>query len=273
MIGAPASDLDPLAIARELGRLGSLVGRPLAVVPLTASTNDDARRAAAAGAPHGAAFVADAQTAGRGRGRHVWHSPPGENLYLSLLLRPEVAAARIAPLALVAGIAVARTVDALLGPSSPPVRIKWPNDVLVDGCKLAGVLVEAQLRGSIVSSVVVGVGLNVHTARFPDDLAFRATSLALLGAPRLSRSALAARLLAELGRATSVFQAQGFAAFSEDLSARDALRGRELEVGGIRGIGEGIDPQGLLLIRDPSGPLRAVGSGEVAIVGLGGPAA
>ncbi len=266
MSGASEEGLDPRSIARELDDLGALVGWPLSIALETASTNDDARRAATAGAPHGAAFLADSQTRGRGRGSHVWHSPPGENLYLSLLLRPAVAASRIAPLALCAGLAVARTVDAILAPGAPRPRIKWPNDVLVEGRKLAGVLVEAQLRGREVSSVVVGVGLNVATVRFPADLATRATSLALLGAVSLSRSVLAARLLAELGRVAAAFQADGLGPFVAELTARDALRGRAIEVGGVRGVGEGIDADGFLLVRDPAGVVHPVGSGEVRVV-------
>lgn len=260
------SDLDARAVEHELDALGSLVGAPVSVVRETASTNDDARRAAAAGAPHGAAFLADAQTRGRGRGAHVWHSPPGENLYLSLLLRPEVPASRIAPFALVVGLAVARTVDPLLPASAPRPAIKWPNDVLVGGRKLAGVLVEAQLRGPDVTSLVVGVGLNVATSRFPDDLADRATSLALLGAPPLSRSALAARLLAELGRVSARYAADGLAPFHAELVARDALRGRALEVGGVRGAGAGLGADGELLVRDAAGAVVPVASGEVLLL-------
>lgn len=262
-----ASDLDAGDLARELDRFESPVGRPVAVVGVTASTNDDARRAAAAGAPHGAVFVADAQTNGRGRGRHAWHSPPGENLYLSLLLRPNLPAAKLAPLALVAGIAVARALESLLPPTFPALRIKWPNDVLAGERKLAGVLVEAQLRGPVVASVVIGIGINVRSVRFPGELASRATSLALLGAPRVARSTLAARVLAELGKASGLFEATGLSAFVAELSARDALRGREVDVGGVRGVGEGIDPRGFLLVRDASGTLHAVGSGEAKLLG------
>jgi BirA family biotin operon repressor/biotin-[acetyl-CoA-carboxylase] ligase len=259
----PGSALDASRIERELDRLGVAVGRPLSVAASTRSTNDDARRAAAAGAPHGAAFLADEQTAGRGRGEHVWHSPPGENLYLSLVLRPDVPAARIAPLALVAGVAVARAVGPLLAVVAREPRIKWPNDVLVDDRKLAGVLVEAQLRGAAVASVVVGVGLNVRTARFPPELEARATSLAALGVVEPDRSLLAARLIAELGRAAAWFGEHGFGSFVEELAARDALRGRPVEAGGVRGVAEGIDAEGHLLLRAVDGGRHAIVAGAV----------
>ncbi len=239
------------AIAAELDRLGAGVGRPLVVVPVTASTNDDARAAAAAGAPHGAAFVADAQTAGRGRGGHTWHSPPGENLYLSVVLRPRVPAASVAPITLAVGVAVARVLEGILA-GRAPVWVKWPNDVLAgpanDKRKLAGVLVEGQLRGAEVTSLVAGVGVNVHAAAFPEALAARATSLARLGAEGLDRSVIAARLLAAIGDAVARFEVDRLASFALDLARLDALRGARVEVAGVRGTGEGIDAEGRLLL-------------------------
>ncbi len=259
------SDLSAAAVARELDRLGAPVGRPLVVVPVTASTNDDAR-AAAAGAAHGASFVADAQTAGRGRGGHAWHSPPGENVYLSVVLRPRVPAGGIAPITLAVGVAVALALEAALGGRSP-VWVKWPNDVLAGPAgarrKLAGVLVEGQLRGGEVVSLVAGVGVNVHAASFPDEIAARATSLALLGAAGLDRSALAARLIAAVGAAVARFEQGRLTSFAADLHRLDALRGALVEVAGVRGVAEGIDSEGRLLVRGESGALTAVVSGEV----------
>jgi BirA family biotin operon repressor/biotin-[acetyl-CoA-carboxylase] ligase len=262
------SDLDAAAIARALDRLGSTVGRPLSVVASTASTNDDARAAAAAGAPHGAAFVADAQTAGRGRGGHAWHSPPGENLYLSLVLRPRVPATSVAPITLAVGVALARALEALLE-GRAPVRVKWPNDVLAGdpSRKLAGVLVEGQLRGSEVVSLVAGAGVNVRAASFPPELAARATSLALLGCPSLDRSTILAEICAAVGAAVAAFEADRLASFRGDLDRLDALRGARIEVAGARGVGDGIDAEGRLLIRGPDGLVTAVASGEVAWLG------
>lgn len=268
--------LDAAAIERELSRLGALLGRPLTVVAETGSTNDDARRAAAAGAPHGAAFLADAQTLGRGRGGRPWHSPPGENLYLSVVLRPRLPARSVAAIALVVGLAVASVVDRRLaaidrraapsGRAAAGAQIKWPNDVLVDGRKLSGILVEGQLRGELVSSLVVGVGLNVHATGFPPELAERATSLAMLGDEGASREVLAAELLKALGDVTARFEADQLASFIEELARRDWLRGRRVEVAGVAGIAAGIDPEGHLLIRAEDGAVRAVAAGEVHVI-------
>jgi BirA family transcriptional regulator, biotin operon repressor / biotin---[acetyl-CoA-carboxylase] ligase len=266
------SDLTAEAIARELDRLGAPVGHPLVVASVTASTNDDARAAAAAGAAHGASFVADAQTAGRGRGGHTWHSPPGENLYLSMVLRPRVPADGIASITLAVGVAVARVLSAALA-GRAPVWVKWPNDVLAGPVtstglprKLAGVLVEAQLRGSEVGSLVVGVGVNVHAASFPAEIAERATSLALLGGEGLDRSALAARLIAGIGAAVARFEHDRLASFTADLDRLDALRGAVVEVAGVRGVAVGIDAEGRLRVRGEGGAVTAVVSGEVQMV-------
>jgi BirA family biotin operon repressor/biotin-[acetyl-CoA-carboxylase] ligase len=260
-------DLSASAIERELDRLGAALGRPLSVVPQTGSTSDDAKSAAAEGAPHGATFVADAQSAGRGRGGHTWHSPPGENLYMSVVLRPRIEARAVAPVALVAGIAVARAVDRRMAAgSSMRIGIKWPNDLIAGGRKLCGVLVEGRLRGAEVSTLVVGVGVNVRAASFPEEIAARATSLRMLGCADLDRGSLAASILKELGEASALFEERGLEPFLDELARRDVLRGERVEVGGVRGVGEGIDRDGFLLVRDGEGALHRVASGE-AIAG------
>jgi BirA family biotin operon repressor/biotin-[acetyl-CoA-carboxylase] ligase len=260
------TELTAAAIEAARARLGLGAGGPLVVVGVTGSTNDDARKAAALGAPAGAAFLADAQTSGRGRGRHTWHSPPGENLYLSLIARPRVAASSVAPVTLAIGVAVAEVIEARLGasPAEPaPIQIKWPNDVLAAGRKIAGVLVEGQLRGAEVVSLVVGVGVNVKTRDFPEELAARATSLARLGCLDLDRATLAAELLAALGAAIARYEKERLSGFAAALARRDALLHRRVEVGGVVGVAAGIDAAGQLLIRGEGGAITPVSSGEV----------
>lgn len=267
------TDLSAEAVALHLARLGSPVGRPLSVVAETASTSDDARLAAAAGAPHGAAFLADAQTRGRGRGGHTWHSPPGENLYMSIIARPRVPAAGVAPAALAVGVAAARVIAPRL---SVPVWIKWPNDVLAGPAapgappiraarKLAGILVEGQLRGGDVAGLIIGIGVNVRAAAFPPDIADRATSLRLAGAADLDRSALAAELIAAVGEALDRYEEDRLASFLPDLAARDALRGAQVVVSGVRGEAAGIDAEGRLLVRGDAGAVVPVATGEVTL--------
>ncbi|MBW2455066.1 MAG: biotin--[acetyl-CoA-carboxylase] ligase [Deltaproteobacteria bacterium] len=257
----PGQGLVAAAIEAELVALGASLGRPVEVAQTTPSTNDDAKRAADEGAPHGAAFLADSQTHGRGRGKNEWHSPGGQNLYLSVVLRPELDPAATAPLALAAGVSVAQVVDALL--PTPRAMLKWPNDVYVDERKLAGVLVEATSRPGRAPVVVIGVGLNVLTERFPAWIAPEATSLTLAGAQDLDRNIVAARLIHALGEVTRVYEKRGVAALIDELTRRDFLRGRTLEVGKVAGTGEGIDAQGRLVVRGADGGIHAVCSGEV----------
>jgi BirA family biotin operon repressor/biotin-[acetyl-CoA-carboxylase] ligase len=254
-------DLDAARIEANLAERGF----PRAEVTLletTGSTNDEARTAAASGASHGAVFVADAQSRGRGRGAHVWYSPARENIYLSLLLRTEVSARVLPPVTLVVGLAVAGVVERVLGRTC---ALKWPNDVLVGTRKLAGVLVEAQLRGAAVTALIVGVGLNVHAAQFPDELANKATSLRLEGAAEMDRSLLVADLVSAIVSTVNEFARRGLQPFLPQLRARDALRGRPVQVEGLEGQGEGFDDEGRLLVRDASGIRHSVVSGEVLV--------
>jgi BirA family transcriptional regulator, biotin operon repressor / biotin---[acetyl-CoA-carboxylase] ligase len=257
--------MDGARIEVELALLGATVGLPLTVTVVTTSTNDDAKRAAAAGAPHGAAFVSDCQTAGRGRGGHAWHSPARENVYLSLVLRLGLDPTALAPLPLVAGIAVARVVDIAL--AGDRARIKWPNDVYVDEKKIAGVLAETTTRAGEPPVAIVGVGLNVLGATFPEGFPTPPTSLQLAGpeagAPPLDRDALAAALLHELGTAAAELGKEGLAAFRPELARRDFLAGRRVTVGDVAGTAAGFDERGSLLVRSDRGALHALASGEV----------
>lgn len=222
------------------------------------STNDAAREAAAAGAVDGAAFLADAQTAGRGRGDHRWHSPPGENVYLSVLLRPRVTPQAMSALTLAVGVEVARVVDAVL--PEPRAMIKWPNDVYVDDRKLAGILVESTVQGDRPPVVVVGVGLNVLTAAFPDELAERATSLKIAGA-RAKRDAVAEALIVSIRATARRYVADGLAPWLDELRRRDWLGGKAVRVGERRGTAEGIDREGRLLVNG-----TPCASGEVELL-------
>lgn len=260
------SGLDAGAITAALERAGAARGRPICVVERTGSTNEDARRAALDGAPHGAMFLADAQTAGRGRGGHAWHSPPGENLYLSVVLRPRLPATAISPITLALGVAAASVAERALG-GAAEVRVKWPNDVLAGGRKLAGVLVEGQIRGDAVQALIAGVGLNVHARSFPAELEGRATSLALLGAGDLHREALAAALVLAIEEATARFEAGRLSPFEGELARLDGLRGRRVAIGDVTGTAAGIDGEGRLLVRGDDGSVRPVVAGEVSVGG------
>lgn len=150
----------------------------LVALASTESTNEDLHRLARAGAEEGTLVWARAQTKGRGRRGRGWSSPPG-NLYLSLLLRPMVPPGEAAQIGFVAAVALAEALQGLLPPARS-LRCKWPNDLLIDGAKVSGILPEAEAAGGIVGAVVLGMGVNV--ASFPPELPYRATSLAAAGA-------------------------------------------------------------------------------------------
>ena len=239
------------------------LGRPLMYQPVTGSTNDNALLAARSGAPHGSLFVADEQTAGRGRRGNTWLAAPGESLLFSVLLRPKLELAQVSALTLAIGLAL-RDAIAPLVPGS--VQIKWPNDLYVDGKKLAGVLVESQLQGDRLQAVVVGIGLNVATREFPEEIAARATSLALLGAAHLDREALLQELLNAIALRVDAYQSTGVAGILDELNAADALRGKRVRVDAQSGVGRGLDAQGRLLLEDESGVVHSFLSGTVELL-------
>jgi BirA family biotin operon repressor/biotin-[acetyl-CoA-carboxylase] ligase len=218
------------------------IGTPRVHFRLTDSTNARARELAGRGAPHGTVVTAAEQSAGRGRQGRTWTAPPGRGLLCSVLIRDPP---RLLPLA--AGVAVAETVG-------PDAQIKWPNDVLLGGRKVAGILVEARLQERWA---VVGIGLNVavREADFPVELRDRAGTLGL--EPDAIEPTLAALL-----RALERWLAADSDAVVEAVRSRDALRGREVRWGGQVGIAAGIDGDGRLVVRTEDGEAR-LDAGEV----------
>ena len=224
----------------------SALGRPRLHLRETASTNDRARALAAAGAPHGALVTAAAQTAGRGRQGRRWSAPPGRALLASLVLRDPPGL-----LPLYGAVAVAETVG-------PAAAIKWPNDVLVDGLKVAGILAEGRPADGWA---VLGIGLNVavRIADLPPELHATAGTLGL--EPRDVEPVLE-RLLDALERALTL----DTAALLDAYRARDALRGREVAWAGGQGRADGIDGAGRLMIALRDGGHAALDAGEVHLV-------
>jgi BirA family biotin operon repressor/biotin-[acetyl-CoA-carboxylase] ligase len=235
------------------------------------STNDLAAERARAGAPAGLVVAADAQAAGRGRLGRTWHSPAGENLYLSILLRPTRPPAEIPPLTLLVGGAVAGTLAALgLTP-----RLKWPNDVeLLDDAgrrrKVAGILTEMASAGPSALHVVVGVGLNVNTLEFPPEIAERATSLRWALGKQIDRIELLASLLGALEPLYEEFERRGPAAAVEAFEAHAAFPARcRVTAPGqpgdrLEGVALGVDGDGALRLRDETGQIHRVISGELS---------
>jgi BirA family biotin operon repressor/biotin-[acetyl-CoA-carboxylase] ligase len=240
-------------------------GCVLEVHPVIDSTNNAARALAEAGAPEGTAVIADEQTAGRGRQGRTWFSPPERNLYLSVVLRPKVAAARAPLVTLVVAVALA---EAVRREGLAP-RLKWPNDLLLEGRKAAGILTEMSARGGEVAWVVAGIGLNVNMDRvhFPAALAERATSLRIAAGRDLERPALCAAILGELEQWTARFYAEGADPVLAAWRSLSTTLGRRVRVreGGAAALGlaRDVDGDGALLVETEAGGTLRVIAGEI----------
>ncbi|ACY18507.1 biotin--[acetyl-CoA-carboxylase] ligase [Haliangium ochraceum] len=242
--------------------MATWLGRAHVHLAVCDSTNDEAQTRAQAGAAHGTVITADAQRAGRGRLGRAWHSPAGESLYLSCILRPEMAPAQAAAVTLAAGLGVADAVAAL----GVAAELKWPNDVRVAGRKLAGILCEMSSRGHAVSHLVVGIGVNLGNRAFPDELAEIATSLALLGIDT-STGAFLPLLLEHLERWFGRFFTAGVAGLREPWMARAERTRVRASVAGrsVEGVVAGLDDSGCLLI-EADGIRHRVLAGDVVAV-------
>ncbi|HUS66897.1 MAG TPA: biotin--[acetyl-CoA-carboxylase] ligase [Kofleriaceae bacterium] len=230
------------------------------------STSDEAAALAARGAAHGTVVVAEAQRQGRGRQGRAWFSPPGDNLYLSCVLRPALPPVRVPPVTLAAGVAVAEAV-ATLGVQP---RLKWPNDVLASGKKLAGVLTEMSTQGDRVEHVVLGVGVNVATTRFPEELAGVATSVALEVGRAVGVEDVLAVVLERLDFWLAQYFAGGMGEVAPAWTSWSGMGGAavRVEVGGreVRGVARGIGADGVLEVVDEGGRVVRVTAGDVLLV-------
>ncbi len=248
---------------------GNLIGSCIHHYFSVSSTNTEAMNAAAAGEPEGSVFLAEEQTAGRGRGGHTWDSDPSVGIYCSVILRPQLAPADALLLSLMAGIAVVEAVERTTG-LHPDLR--WPNDVLLSEKKFCGILTEMNAEATQVRHVVVGIGINVNQTVFPAELEPIATSLRLEGGREWSRVELAAALLKSLDAAyrklietASQGRAEVFRKFEEQSSFACERYVHIDEDGGYEGVTEGLDESGFLLVRTANG-LRTVLSGTVRAI-------
>ncbi len=236
------------------------------------STNDDALRGARAGAAHGACWIADAQTAGRGRrevggARRAWWSPPGVNLYMSLVLRPDVPAERAAQLTLAAAVG-AREAIAGFGVEC---GVKWPNDLLCDGRKLAGILTEAVVGAGSIDAIVVGVGVNVNALveEAPEELSGRVATMRSESGEVCDRMALALALRARIAARCDEVARGGLAKVYDELRAHDATLGRRVRSAMGEGCSRGVTEGGELEVELDDGSRVRVGTGEVVFEGHG----
>jgi BirA family biotin operon repressor/biotin-[acetyl-CoA-carboxylase] ligase len=244
---------------------GTIFGKHIHHYYKIGSTNTVAMVAASAGAPEGSVFLAEQQTAGRGRGANQWHSARSVGIYCSVLLRPVLPPSDVLVITLAAGLAVhsaIQEIDARVVPD-----LKWPNDVLIGGKKVCGILTEMNAEITRVRYVVVGIGLNVNQSSFPADLQTTATSLRLATGTEWSRVELCAALLKSLDREYRGLLENPDAAASilrRFQERSSSARGQQVEVeeNGLEGVTEGLDSRGFLQVHTAQG-VRTVLSGTV----------
>jgi len=238
------------------------------------STSDEAKRLALAGAPHGTAVWARRQEKGRGRRGRGWSSPEG-NLYLSVLLRPDVAPPIAGQLTFVAALALAEAIEALTGPV-PGLGLKWPNDLLIDGCKIAGILLESQAVPERLDWIVIGIGVNLR--HHPAEAERPSTALSEVLSVAPGAEAMRDALLPALDRRLRLWLAEGFAPVRAAWLERAVGLGQpvtvRLERETLPGRFAALDADGTLLLDQPDGTRRRIAAGDVffpAPAPIGGP--
>ena len=232
------------------------------------STNEAVKRAAAEGAAEGLVIVGEEQTAGKGRRGRNWKSPAGESVYMSVLLKPVLPVEALSELTLVMGLSVAQAVSGLYGLDA---AIKWPNDIVIRGKKICGILTE------LISpcSIVIGTGINVNNTAFPAELADKAVSLRMIRGEKTSRGrVLAETLLCFRDNYRICLRTGDLSGIQEAYNSRLISRGRPVRIedprGPYTGISRGIDTSGRLIVERSDGKVEAISSGEVSVRGLYG---
>lgn len=263
--GLDLLDADQVLAALE-ARASALIG-PLEILDSIDSTNTEVMRRAEQGCPSGLVCAAEQQTAGRGRRGRDWVSPYASNLYLSLLWEFSRGAAALEGLSLAVGVAVARALGAC---DVPPVQLKWPNDVLHDGAKLGGILLEMNGDADGVCQVVIGVGLNVvmpAAAASAIDQAWTDIHT-ITGGRHPGRNRLLGALLNELLPLAASFEQEGFSRWRDDWLSLDAFAGApvvmDTGIAQMAGVARGVDARGALQLETTAG-VQSVYGGEISL--------
>ena len=230
------------------------------------STNAEARRLAGGGASHGAVIWAKRQTAGRGRMGREWVSVEG-NLYTTVLIQPPVALEQCAQLSFVAALAVAETLEGIV-PDPSLVACKWPNDVLVGGKKISGILLESFTTKELITQrqwISIGVGINVDNC--PEHVMFPATCLRNVGVELISAKIVLSRFIHHFVHRYDAWASQGFTSIETAWKSRAHQLGKTVEVivgdEQVSGVFDGIDAQGHMLLRDKKKQITTINAGDV----------
>jgi len=245
---------------------GSLFGKRVFHFFKTDSTNRVALELGHAGEPEGAVVLAEEQTAGRGRAGRKWHSERAAGIYATLLLRPKLAPVQAPLLTMMAGLSAHTAVQAVTGLE---VDLKWPNDLLIQGKKVGGILTEMHAEPGQIRFVIVGIGLNVNQEKFPGELANTATSLRMEAGKAQSRMELLVRLLREFESDYNRFVREGVASVVARFeSISSYAKGKRVRVTNgtesYAGTTAGLGPEGLLQVQRDDGRMMTVIAGDVA---------
>ena len=245
---------------------GNLFGRRIYHFFKTDSTNRVALELGHAGEPEGAVVLAEEQTAGRGRAGRSWHSERATGLYLTVLLRPPLSPAQTPLLTLLAGLSARAAIEAQTGQAPD---LKWPNDLLLSGRKVGGILTEMHAEPGMVRFVIVGIGLNVNQAKFPSELSNIATSLRIETGRQESRLELLVRLLRQFESDYNRFLQQGAASVIDQFSGVSSFaKGKRVRITNGKesflGTTAGLTSEGLLQVKREDGQIATVISGDVA---------
>ena len=235
------------------------------------STNTKAKELAEAGHPSGTLVVADQQTLGRGRRGRSWESPAGTGIFMTLMLKPDINPNNASMLTLVAAMATARAITEVTGEAA---QIKWPNDIVMNGKKVVGILTEMSAQFDYINHIVVGIGINVHNKEFPEEIAKTASSLLLECGHRIHRASLIEVFLEEFERLYAVYlETEDMSGLQKEYDSLLVNRGRQVRVldpkEPFEGKAMGITKKGELIV-DTWESRKLVSSGEVSVRGIYG---
>ncbi len=247
----------------------SVLGRTVVALPVVDSTNNEAKRQAVKGAAHGTLFVTEQQTGGKGRLGRSWESPSRQGICMSLLLRPQISPYEVTRITLLAGLAVCRAIRAL---TPCLAMIKWPNDVIIGRKKVCGILTEMAAETERVHYVVTGIGINVNTPSFPEQLHQKATSLYLETGNLYFRAALLQQILYEFELCYDAYLTDATADLLTPYKELCATLGRKIGFtrNGKMLIATAVDisHRGGLLVKLENGKKLEIHSGEVTVQGI-----
>jgi BirA family biotin operon repressor/biotin-[acetyl-CoA-carboxylase] ligase len=229
------------------------------------STNDFAKRLAQAGENEGSLIISEQQTKGRGRLGRSWESPPGQGLWFSLVLRPNISIEKIGLISLFAGVSVAQAVENM---TNLTPALKWPNDLLINSKKFCGVLIESEIESRTLSFLVLGIGINVNQSvlDFSDITLTHATSLQIESGAAIDRIKLLVEVLHNFERNYSDFKSENFSNILNEWKKRCPYLNKKIVIRQnhrqLKGVFENLDESGRLLLRLANGEIKKISEGE-----------